>query len=161
MIKYISNSVKETKKFGEKIGKRMSSKNIIGLFGGLATGKTTLTKGILKGIGMDDIKYAGSPSFIIMQQYKIRDIYVYHFDLYRVNNVEEIQDIGWDEFLGSNAISIIEWAQRASSILPEDYLKIDLNITGKNSRSFNISSVGCEHKKLEKELKFLVNKKPN
>jgi len=162
MLEYISNSVEKTKEFGKKIGKFLFVNSVVGLFGGLATGKTVLTKGILMGMGVVDTKVVTSPSFIIIKQYRVADITVYHFDLYRVANIIEIEELGWDEFFNSDSICIIEWAQKAKEIMPKNYLGIELYIENRNSRRLCVIPKGRKYDDIVEKLKprAFSNQKP-
>ncbi len=151
-MEIISKSQEKTKLLGSYIGENLSSGDIVGLFGELAVGKTILTKGILLGLGMDDVSFVNSPSFLIMQQYEIKGLKVYHFDFYRINSVEEAYNIGWDEILDSGGICIIEWAQNVAKIMPEEYLKINLSIENKSSRKLKIVSEGKKYEKVVKSI---------
>lgn len=137
-MKYISNSVTQTEEFGRRIGELLSPGDVVGLFGGLATGKTIMAKGVLKGIGMKNVNFVKSPSFILMREYEVRNLKVYHFDLYRIDSIEEIQEMGWDELISSNCICIIEWAQKAKEIMPQKYLKVKLSIEGRSCRMLTL-----------------------
>ena len=104
----------ETKLFGEKIGSAITQKLLICLNGDLGAGKTCITKGIAKGLGiMDDIT---SPTFILVEEYEGR-LPLYHFDVYRIDDTEELYFIGFDDYLSKNAVVIIEWSDKIESIL--------------------------------------------
>lgn len=149
-MKYFSNSEDETKKVGRKIGKNLSTGDVLGLYGKLATGKTIFTKAVLEGLGMKETRYVKSPSFIIMREYEINEYKVYHFDLYRVDTIKEIQEIGWNELIDSGGICIIEWAQRADEIMPSEYLKVNLSIKGNHSRELSFIPKGKKYENLVK-----------
>jgi len=137
----------ETRFLGEKLSKQIlefnfGSPKIIFLTGELGTGKTTLTKGILKGMGYKGL--VKSPTFNIVEIYEISDHSVFHFDFFRIVHSRELSEIGIQEYLtDKSGISIIEWPERASSILPKPDLKIhighssDLN---EDVRKFTINS---------------------
>jgi len=152
-MEYISTSYDKTIEFGKELGKLLFPGSIVGLFGDLATGKTVLTKGILKGLGKEDISLVTSPSFIIMQRYKLDSFFTYHFDLYRLSGSLEIQQIGWDEYLNDDGVCIIEWAQRAKNIMPDNYLKIELSIESDTSRKFNLYPEGDKYSLIIDKLK--------
>lgn len=129
----------ETKWFGEKIGSAITQKLLICLNGDLGAGKTCITKGIAKGLGiMDDIT---SPTFILVEEYEGR-LPLYHFDVYRIDDTEELYFIGFDDYLSKNAVVIIEWSDKIESILPKDRLEIRLDYTEDGMREICLNSVG-------------------
>ena len=137
----------ETRFLGEKLSKQILEFNtenpkIILLYGELGTGKTTLTKGILEGMGYKGL--VKSPTFNIIEIYEIHDHTVFHFDFFRITNTKELTEIGIKEYLtDKKSISIIEWPERANSILPKPDLKIHIDHSddlNKNTRKFTIKS---------------------
>jgi len=137
-MELIVNTVEETFKIGELIGALVNSGDIICLIGDLGTGKTHLTKGIAKGLGIED--HVTSPTFTIVNEYTGR-LTLYHFDVYRVNDPEEIEAIGFDEYIFSDAVSIIEWANYIEELIPTNNLTITIEKHpefGDNFRKINI-----------------------
>ena len=124
MYKIEINNLDEMKDFGIKLGKVLKSKDIVSLIGDLGAGKTTLTKSIGIGLGVED--YITSPTFALINEYKGRDNYVYHFDVYRLANIEELDDLGFDDYFYSKGINIVEWGDRIEEFLPVE--KIDIKI---------------------------------
>lgn len=104
--RYISNSLEETEKLAEDFAKTLKSGDIVLLSGDLGAGKTQFTKGVAKGLGINDT--IPSPTFTIMNSYENR---LFHFDLYRLHSFEELINVGAEEFLYSNGISILEWPE--------------------------------------------------
>lgn len=123
MIKLVSNSPNDTERIGEEIGKNLNSKDVICLSGDLGVGKTLLVKGIAKGI--DITEHITSPTFTIMNEYNGKYI-LYHFDVYRVNSEDDLYDIGFEEYVYGDGISIIEWAELVKEALPDDKLWIEI-----------------------------------
>jgi tRNA threonylcarbamoyladenosine biosynthesis protein TsaE len=117
----ISNSYEETVELGKKLGCLLKKGNIIAFFGEVGVGKTAFISGIAKGIGYDD--HISSPTFTIVNEYNTNP-YIFHFDLYRVNEPEELEIIGFDEYFEREGIVLIEWAEYIDSLLPKEYLKI-------------------------------------
>ena len=144
------NGLKETEDFGIKLGKLLEPGDIVCLNGELGAGKTTMTKSIGIGLGVEE--YITSPTFTLINQYRGR-MPVYHFDVYRLENVEELYDLGFDEYFFGNGVCIIEWAEKIERMLPEDRLVIDIK-NGKNidERTFHISGHGPRYEELIKEL---------
>ena len=131
-LEITSHSPEETNEIGIQIGKIAQTGDVILLVGDLGAGKTCLTQGIAWGLGIDD--YALSPSFVIMRELYGR-LPLYHMDLYRLEHLEEVMDLGLDEYLYGCGICVVEWADRALSLLPLEHLLIE--ITAKeNQRKF-------------------------
>lgn len=116
------NSIEETTNLGFQLGKLLTPGDIICLTGDLGTGKTHITKGIAKGLGINDT--ITSPTFNIVNQYDSGRLNLNHFDVYRVSDPDEIYAIGFDDYIFSDAVSIIEWANYIEEILPKDFLHI-------------------------------------
>lgn len=137
-MKFILTSVEETYRLGKLIGALVNSGDIICLIGDLGTGKTHLAKGIAKGLGIDD--HITSPTFTIVNEYTGR-LKLYHFDVYRVNDPEEIEAIGFDEYIFSDAVSIIEWANYIEELIPPNNLTITIEKLvefGENYRNIHV-----------------------
>ncbi|MBE6065194.1 tRNA (adenosine(37)-N6)-threonylcarbamoyltransferase complex ATPase subunit type 1 TsaE [Clostridium cochlearium] len=136
------NSIDETISLGEQIGKLANAGDIICLEGDLGTGKTHLTKGIAKGLNIDD--NITSPTFNIVNEYEGR-LKFYHFDVYRVNDPDEIYAIGFDEYIFSDAVTVIEWSNYIEELIPEEHMKILIEKDSKdnfNSRKITITPFG-------------------
>ncbi|MGV8984158.1 tRNA (adenosine(37)-N6)-threonylcarbamoyltransferase complex ATPase subunit type 1 TsaE [Clostridium sp.] len=122
-MEFVVTTVDETYKLGERIGELVNTGDIICLIGDLGTGKTHLTKGIAKGLDIED--HVTSPTFTIVNEYTGR-LKLYHFDVYRVNDPDEIEAIGFDEYIFSDAVSIIEWANYIQELIPPNNLTITI-----------------------------------
>lgn len=120
-MEFIVDNVDKTFNIGYQLGQLANSGDVICLIGDLGTGKTHITKGIAKGLSIDD--HITSPTFTIVNEYKGR-LKFYHFDVYRVNDPDEIAAIGFDEYIFSDAVSVIEWSNYIEELLPEDKLTI-------------------------------------
>lgn len=116
------NNVENTTKLGINLGKLLKSGDIVCLTGDLGTGKTHITKGIAKGLGIED--NITSPTFNIVNEYETGRLKLNHFDVYRVSDPDEIYAIGFDDYIFSDAVSVIEWANYIEEILPQDFLHI-------------------------------------
>ncbi|OAA92952.1 tRNA (adenosine(37)-N6)-threonylcarbamoyltransferase complex ATPase subunit type 1 TsaE [Clostridium coskatii] len=122
-MEFILNSVEDTINLGKKIGSLLNAGDIICLNGDLGTGKTHFTKGIAKGLNIDDP--ITSPTFTIVNEYYGR-LKLYHFDVYRVNDIDEIAEIGFDEYIFSDAVSIIEWANYIEELIPRECIWVSI-----------------------------------
>ena len=128
-MKHISNSEKDTFEIAKNFAKSLKSGDIIALSGDLGAGKTAFVKGVAFALGCKDI--VSSPTFTLVNEYTGIEYMLYHFDVYRLSNVTA-ENCDWiDEYLFSDGICIIEWADNLIDILPENY--ININITKKPS----------------------------
>ncbi|MBF0385685.1 MAG: tRNA (adenosine(37)-N6)-threonylcarbamoyltransferase complex ATPase subunit type 1 TsaE [Candidatus Omnitrophica bacterium] len=148
-----SKSSKDTIKLGRQLAKVVSPEFIICLFGDLGTGKTTLVKGIAEGLKLSASK-VNSPSFVLMNIYEGR-MPLYHFDLYRLEGTKSILEIGYDEFLYGKGVAVIEWAERAGKMIPEEYLKITLAHKTENERVIIIKGIGEKYRGIPGRIKQL------
>lgn len=119
------HSIEETTNIAFKLGELLNSSDIICLTGDLGTGKTHITKGIAKGLNINDI--ITSPTFNIVNEYDNGRLKLNHFDVYRVSDPDEIYAIGFDDYIFSEAVSVIEWANYIEEILPREYLHIHIS----------------------------------
>ena len=137
---FFSESPAKTKRLGERIGKLLLPGDVIALTGELGSGKTILTKGIARGMGIkgDPVR---SPSFVLIKEYPGK-VPLFHFDLYRLKKPEELNTIGYEEYFSGKGVVVIEWAERAKNFLPEKYLVIKLSIINKNERKISLTVKG-------------------
>ena len=117
-----TNSASETLALGEKLGKAAKPGQIYTLNGDLGVGKTVLTQGFAKGLGITEA--VNSPTFTIIQEYTEGRLPFYHFDVYRIGDVSEMDEIGYEDYFYGNGICFIEWADLIEDILPEHYTEI-------------------------------------
>ena len=147
-----SHSPEETQKFGVSIGKVALPGDIFMLVGNLGVGKTCLTQGIAWGLSIKE--YAVSPSFVL-----VRELYgrlpLYHIDLYRLDHVEEIEDLGLDEYLYGNGVCVVEWAEKGLAVLPAEHLMIEISYLSDTARSFRFKPSGQRYREVIKQLKLL------
>ena len=115
-------SPEETFAFGEELGKNARSGQVYTLIGDLGVGKTVLTQGIAKGLGIDEA--ICSPTFTIVQEYHTGRMPFYHFDVYRIGCVEEMDEIGFDDYVYGEGLTMIEWANLIEEILPDHFWQI-------------------------------------
>ena len=113
---YKSNSKKETENIAKAFAKTLKIGDVVCINGDLGAGKTAFTAGLAKGLGIDEV--VSSPTFTIVNCYAGK-IPLYHFDVYRISDSDEMYEVGFDEYVGGNGIAVIEWAELISDILPE------------------------------------------
>jgi tRNA threonylcarbamoyladenosine biosynthesis protein TsaE len=149
-LELISHSPEQTQRLGAHIGKSALPGDILLLVGSLGTGKTCLTQGIAKGLGIEE--YVLSPSFVI-----VRELYgrlpLYHIDLYRLDHIEEIAELGLDEYLYGNGICVVEWAEKGLSVLPPEHLLIQISYLADTDRSFQFKPSGKRYVDMLAQLK--------
>ena len=122
-IIYMKNEA-DTIDFGKKLGREAQAGTVIALTGDLGAGKTTLTKSIALGLEIEDI--ITSPTFNIVKEYDTGRIPLYHFDVYRVGDVDEMYEIGCEEYFYGEGVCVVEWADLIEEIMPEDTLWINI-----------------------------------
>ncbi|MDE0014970.1 MAG: tRNA (adenosine(37)-N6)-threonylcarbamoyltransferase complex ATPase subunit type 1 TsaE [Candidatus Poribacteria bacterium] len=127
-----TESPEETQVLGEKIGKTLKRGDVIALIGDLGTGKTCLTQGIARGVGIAPNEIVSSPSYILINEYN-GIVPIYHIDLYRLENSEEIAELGLSEYVEGDGICIIEWAERMTDALPDSCIQIHITLADANA----------------------------
>lgn len=149
-MEILLKGLEKTEEFGIKLGKLLNPGDIVCLNGDLGAGKTTLTKSIGLGLGVDD--YITSPTFALINEYEGR-VPVYHFDVYRLENVEELYDLGFDEYFYGRGVSIIEWADKIEKLIPKERIVLDIKKgIDIDERRINITVYGNRYKDILKEL---------
>jgi tRNA threonylcarbamoyladenosine biosynthesis protein TsaE len=130
-LELTSHSPNDTIKIGAGIGKLASGGDIFLLTGSLGTGKTCLTQGIARGLGIKE--HTPSPSFVLIRQFHGR-LTLYHIDLYRLDSIDEIADLGLDDYLYGDGVCVIEWAEKGLRLLPREHLMIEMSYLGDTER---------------------------
>lgn len=123
-MKYITNSYEDTFRLGFEFASKLKPGMIVTLDGDLGAGKTAFTTGLVAGLGLAD--KVTSPTFTIVNEYRKSEIPVFHFDVYRLTSMDDLYDIGWDDYVGQNGIIIIEWADIIKSELEYPYYEITI-----------------------------------
>ncbi len=107
--------------------------------GEMGAGKTTLIKALAKTLGVTEV--VTSPTFSIVNEYEANGSVIYHFDFYRIKDLQEAYDIGYEEYFYSGNICFIEWPGKIESLLPEHYIKIEINVINENTRILSVSKI--------------------
>lgn len=123
--KRILNSESDTRTFGLELGRSASSGTVIALTGDLGVGKTTLTKAIAEGLGITDV--ITSPTFTIVKEYRTGRLPLYHFDVYRIGDPDEMYELGYEEYFYGDGVCVVEWADLIDEFLPDDVIRIDIS----------------------------------
>ena len=137
----ISCSPEETVRIGAFLGKYLTSGSVIALSGELGSGKTCLTQGIGKGLQVPDDFYVTSPSYTLVNEYPGR-LWLFHVDLYRIDNVVELDEIGLHEIMGCDDVTVIEWAEKMIDVLPKKRLFISIFIVDDQTRDLHLTGYG-------------------
>lgn len=142
-MKYITTSYEDTQRLGAKFASTLKAGDIVTLDGDLGAGKTAFTSGLVAGMMCEDT--VTSPTFTIVNEYRKGKVPIFHFDVYRLTSMDDLYDIGWDDYLVQNGIIIIEWADVIKSEL--DYPYVEITITkrfdiGDDAREININYRG-------------------
>lgn len=154
MINVETHSFEETVEFGKKIGYILDNGDIICLSGDLGTGKTALTNGIAKSLGID--AYITSPTFTLVNEYEGR-IPLYHFDVYRIADPDEMFDIGFEEYINGQGVTIIEWGEQIEEILPKEIIRIKItkNLNkGLDVREITVDFIGEKYSGYQDKIKL-------
>lgn len=138
-----------TEAFGSCLAGLLRDGDVVCLTGKLGSGKTVLSKGIATGLGVPP-ELVTSPTFAIMNVYEGR-LQVRHFDLYRLQRIEELEDIGFDEYCGGSGVTLIEWAELFADCMPRQYLQITINIE-ENQRKLCLQGRGERYEQLCREV---------
>ncbi len=138
MERIISNSPNDTEQIGERIAEGLKGTEVIALFGGLGMGKTAFTRGLCRGLGVDD--GVSSPTFALVNEYHGK-FNIYHFDMYRVTTWDDLYSTGFFDYIDTGVL-VIEWSENIEGALPENAVKISiLRGENDNQRIFEIEGV--------------------
>ena len=133
----ITGSAAETRALGERLASGLQPGDTVILEGELGAGKSELARGIARGLGVTET--VTSPSFTILNVYDSGRCPLYHFDCYRLESEEELYELGMDEYLGGDGIAVVEWAERCPDAVPEDCIRIRLEVTGEETRQITVN----------------------
>jgi len=136
----ITVSAKETVGLGEKLASGLEKGDVVALYGDLGSGKTTFTKGIGQGLGVKDSRYINSPTFVLIKEYEAR-IPLYHMDLYRLDNLQAIEEIAATEYIYGDGVTIIEWAEKIKGLLPKRHIAVNFVIKDENKREITVEDL--------------------
>ena len=141
MNNIISKSTKDTEKIGELVAEKLFGNEVIALFGGLGMGKTAFTRGLCRGLGVND--GVSSPTFALVNEYHGK-YNIYHFDMYRVTSWEDLYSTGFFDYL-DNGVLVIEWSENIEGALPENAIRINISKgESDDERTFEIEGVDIQ-----------------
>lgn len=141
MINYLSHNENETEKIGERLASRLRSGDVIAYAGGLGAGKTAFTRGLARGLGFQG--RVTSPTFTIVNEYD-GNLPLFHFDMYRLGDEDELFDIGWEEYLARGGVCAVEWSERVPGAFPEGTVRVTIERCPENEEWRNISIEGAD-----------------
>lgn len=139
MITFNSNSCEETLKFAREFANQIKKGDVLCLKGEMGVGKTVFTNGLCSALGVTD--YVTSPTFTVVNEYDGTNFSVYHFDMYRIEDEDELLEIGFDEYLSSGGVCVIEWPQNVKNSLPKNRYEIEILKTGTDTRTIKVCEV--------------------
>ena len=135
-----THSPGETRAFGERLARQLQAGDVLLLQGNLGAGKSELTRGIARGLGVADT--VTSPSFTILNVYEDGRVPLYHFDWYRLQSAEELYEMGMDEYLGGDGVAVVEWPSQCPEAIPEDCLEVAIEPLGDTDRRLTLTPRG-------------------
>jgi tRNA threonylcarbamoyladenosine biosynthesis protein TsaE len=139
VLRITSHSEAQTRELARKLAASFLPGDVVVLIGPLGAGKTVFVRGLVEGRGLD-INRVHSPSFTIVNEYP-GEKPLYHFDLYRLNDLGELIEIGYDDYLSRDGVVVIEWGDKAIEVLPEQYYRVEFGIVSEGERDIDISLV--------------------
>lgn len=149
----ITRDPEETQRIGEMIGAHAKPGDILLLVGELGAGKTCLAQGVLWGLGSEE--YARSPTFVLVSEYEGR-LPMYHMDLYRLDKIEDIIDLGLDEYLFGDGVCVVEWAQKAPEAFPEQHVVIRIEYIDDTTRRLKLTASDARYQEMIESVKSLA-----
>jgi tRNA threonylcarbamoyladenosine biosynthesis protein TsaE len=150
MFSVITSGLEQTWRIGELLGARLGPGDTVCLYGDLGAGKTSFSYGLSRGLDVKE-EYITSPTFTFVNEYEGR-VPFYHIDLYRLKDPGELENIGFEEYLDSDGVTAIEWAERAENDLPSERLSVYLSYIDDHSRELGFLAEGERYAKLLDEL---------
>jgi len=139
ILQAVSHAEDQTRALAGKLAKSFVPGDVIVLQGQLGSGKTVFVKGLAAALGLDE-KLVNSPSYTFVNEYP-GEKPLYHLDLYRLKDIAELREIGWDEYMGRNGLMVVEWGEKAKSLLPKRYYLIIFRIVSESEREIDITLV--------------------
>jgi len=143
-----THSAEETKQLGEQLAEHAKPDMVFLMSGDLGAGKTTMTQGIARGLGIK--RTVTSPTFTIQKLYREGRLTLNHIDAYRLEGIS--QDLGFDEYMNDGGLTVIEWAKFAADLIPEEYLDIRIHLLDEDSREIAMEAHGTQYEALLEEL---------
>lgn len=135
---YFTKSEAETSALGAELASRLAPGAVIAMYGDLGAGKTAFTRGLASGLGLKS--RVSSPTFTIVNEYLGR-IPLFHFDMYRLKDADELFEIGWEDYLARDGVCVVEWSENVEGAFPPETIVVKIEKTGENERSIEIEGI--------------------
>ncbi len=143
VLSLTAHSAAETEEYGRTIGSLLKPGSFVALQGDLGGGKTCFTRGVVAAVAPESAHLVASPTYAIMNCYG-GNVPVYHFDFYRLTGDDDVIELGFEEYFYGAGVSVVEWSERLTELLPEDHLTISFEYTGEDQRLITVSGSGNE-----------------
>jgi tRNA threonylcarbamoyladenosine biosynthesis protein TsaE len=147
------SSLAATEAFGRRLGSLLFPGTVVALIGPLGAGKTHLVRAVAEGLGVTDARVVTSPTFVLIQEYEGR-LPIYHFDAYRLRGAGDLIDLGVHEYFEGDGVCLVEWADRAQEILPQEHLRLELVVVSETARRAVLKGVGGRYEALIRALTY-------
>jgi len=135
---FMSESIAETEAIAENIAKRLKKGSFLALYGGMGAGKTAFVRGLVKTLCPECLDLVHSPTFAIVNEYRGNNIDIFHFDLYRLTDEDDLYSTGFYDYIEQGGITITEWSELFEDSIPKDALKLKIENVGENKRRFTL-----------------------
>ena len=135
---YEANSLSETEVIAEKVAEKVKNGGFLALYGGMGAGKTTFVRGLVKALIPECIDLVHSPTFAIVNEYRGEKMSIFHFDLYRLTDEDDLYSTGFYDYGEQGALIITEWSELFEDSIPEDAIKLKIESIGENRRRFTL-----------------------
>lgn len=155
VLRLVSRSAEQTQRLGEYLGKLAQAGDVFLLVGELGSGKTCLAQGIARGLGVQ--QYVSSPSFVLIREHQGR-VPFYHVDFYRLHRMDEIADLGLDDYFSGRGVCVVEWADRGMALLPEEHLLVTMEHVSEGERAITIEPRGERYVSMLSALNSMLEK---
>ena len=135
---FTSKSIAETEAVAEIIAKRLNKGSFLALYGGMGAGKTAFVRGLVKALCPECLDLVHSPTFAIVNEYRGNEVSIFHFDLYRLTDEDDLYSTGFYDYIEQGGITITEWTELFEDSIPENALKLKIENIGDNERRFTL-----------------------
>jgi tRNA threonylcarbamoyladenosine biosynthesis protein TsaE len=139
-LTFESNSEADTERFGRRLAQVLPAGSVVALTGTLGAGKTRLVQAIAAGLGVPRDAVI-SPTFVLIHEYRQGRLPIFHFDVYRLRDADEFGELGPEEYFDGHGVCLIEWADRIEEYLPAKHLRIEIEVTGTDTRRITVAAM--------------------
>lgn len=138
MKEYISESISDTEKIAAEIAEKLKGGGFLALYGEMGAGKTAFVRGLVKALCPECLPLVHSPTFAIVNEYIGRNVRIYHFDLYRLRDEDDLLSTGFYDYIEGGGITVTEWSENFEAAIPPEAIKLKIERTGENERRFTL-----------------------